>query len=131
MKAATQDITDETVPELFPDLVAGQNWGPTRPAHAWPKPWTNLHKQEKVQEVKAFSGQLKEPLKTEMANDEIFVTGDAVHILKHHGSYMQQNRMLKGIERKESYQFMLRLKVPCGEMPGPLFAQIDDLAEMY
>jgi sulfite reductase (ferredoxin) len=129
--ATAPEKTEESAETLFPDLSPGQIYGPTNPAHAWPKPWTNLYKQEKVQEVKAFSEQLKEPLMTEIANDEIFITGDAVHIMKHHGSYMQQNRMLKGIERKESYQFMLRLKMPCGEMPGPLFAQLDDLCDKY
>eukprot|EP00967_Tisochrysis_lutea_P043240 scaffold52223_cov30-Tisochrysis_lutea.AAC.2 len=46
------------------------------------------------------------------ANEEIFVSKDAIHILKHHGSYMQQNRDLKKkADRDQSYQFMLRLKV--------------------
>merc|ERR1719454_926089 len=44
---------------------------------------------------------------------------------------MQTNRMLKGAAKKQSYQFMLRLKVPCGEMPGPIYAQLDDLADKY
>jgi len=126
-----EEAKDDLMESIFQDLSPGQVYGPTNPAHAWPKPWTNLEKQEKVQEVKALSEQLKEPLKTEMANDEIFITGDAVHILKHHGSYMQQNRMLKGIERKESYQFMLRLKMPCGEIPGPVYAQLDEIANKY
>jgi len=40
------------------------------------------------------------------------VSKDSIHILKHHGSYMQQNRDLKKkSERDQSYQFMLRLKV--------------------
>eukprot|EP00962_Isochrysis_galbana_P030006 scaffold9696_cov112-Isochrysis_galbana.AAC.6 len=44
-------------------------------------------------------------------NDEITVSKDSIHILKHHGSYMQQNRDLKKkSDREASYQFMLRLK---------------------
>eukprot|EP00747_Dinoflagellata_sp_TGD_P129862 gnl/TRDRNA2_/TRDRNA2_174751_c1_seq2.p1 gnl/TRDRNA2_/TRDRNA2_174751_c1~~gnl/TRDRNA2_/TRDRNA2_174751_c1_seq2.p1 ORF type:complete len:713 (+),score=133.62 gnl/TRDRNA2_/TRDRNA2_174751_c1_seq2:26-2140(+) len=128
-QAQTEDLTKELVQDLAPEL--GQKYGPTNPAHEWPKPWTNLQKQEKVQKVKARSGQLKEPLKTDLANDEIFITEDSVHIMKHHGSYMQTNRLLKGIAKKQSYQFMLRLKVPCGEMPGHVFAQIDDLCMKY
>ena len=69
-----------------------------------------------MQVVKAASGQLKEPLLTDMGDDEIFVSGDSIHILKHHGSYMQQDRSLKGVDKKQSYQFMLRLKMPCGEV---------------
>ena len=30
---------------------------------------------------------------------------------RHHGSYMQQDRSLKGKDKAQSYQFMLRLKV--------------------
>ena len=108
----------------------GQKFGPTAPAHPWPKPWTNLEKQEGVQGVKAASNYLKAPLAADMQacahrslcaslagglpcwalqsrrslqtnpipthqNDEIFVSKDSIHILKHHGSYMQQNRDLK------------------------------------
>ena len=81
--------------------------------------------------VKAKSGQLMEPLKTDMADDEIYVSGDSIHILKHHGSYMQQDRSLKGMAKKESYQFMLRLKMPCGEVPGPLYAELDDISNKW
>merc|ERR1719305_551233 len=114
----------------FDPLPDGQKWGPTNPAHAWSKPWVNTEKQEGVQVVKAHSGYLQQPLKNEMANDEIFVTDDAGHILKHHGSYQQQDRTLKG-KKKKSYQFMLRLKVPCGEVPGALFAELDDLSNKF
>eukprot|EP00965_Chrysotila_dentata_P190044 6173654-Pleurochrysis_carterae.AAC.5 len=63
---------------------------------------------------------------------EIYVNKDTIHILKHHGSYMQQNRDLKKkAEREKSYQFMLRLKVPCGEVPAALFRELDDLSNKY
>ncbi|EOD12882.1 ferredoxin-sulfite reductase [Emiliania huxleyi CCMP1516] len=103
---------------VFDDLGEKQVYGPTKPAHAWPKPWTNLETQEHVQVVKAASGLLQEPLRTDMGDDEIFVGKDSIHILKHHGSYMQQDRSLKGKDKQHSYQFMLRLKMPCGEAPA-------------
>jgi len=110
----------------------GQKFGPTAPAHPWPKPWTNLEKQEGVQVVKAASSYLRAPLDADMKNDEIFVSKDSIHILKHHGSYMQQNRDLKKkADRDQSYQFMLRLKVPCGEIPAALFRELDDLSNKY
>ena len=37
------------------------------------RPWTNLEKQEDVQIIKARSDQLRDPLKADMANDEIKV----------------------------------------------------------
>jgi sulfite reductase (ferredoxin) len=113
-------------------LAPGQKYGPTSPAHPMEKPWTNLVKQEEVQLVKARSEALLQPLKSDMANDEIFVSKDSIHILKHHGSYMQQNRDLKKkAEREKSYQFMLRLKVPVGEVPPELFRELDDLSNKY
>ena len=34
--------------QIFDDLSEGQIYGPTKPAHAWPKPWTNLESQARV-----------------------------------------------------------------------------------
>merc|ERR1719456_1165540 len=85
----------------------------------------------KTEAIKINSDQLREPLATEMKNDEIFISGDSVVVLKHHGSYMQQNRMLKGKAREESYQFMLRLKMPAGMIPPQLFRELDDLSAQY
>ena len=96
------------------------------------RPWTNLEKQEDVQLVKAASNGLMAPLDADMKDDEIFVSKKSIHILKHHGSYMQQNRDLKKkAEREKSYQFMLRLKVPVGEVPAALFRELDDLSNKY
>ena len=131
-RGAVRMDTEEDAPiAIFDDMNLGQTVGPTAPAHAWPKPWTNLESQETVQVVKAKSGQLTEPLLTDMGDDEIFVSGDSIHILKHHGSYMQQDRSLKGPAKKQSYQFMLRLKMPCGEVPGPLYAELDDISNKW
>ena len=114
-------------------LAPGQIYGPTNPAHpAEGLPWTNLDSQEDVQLVKARSSDLRQPLGSDMQNDEIFVSKDSIHILKHHGSYMQQNRELKKkAEREKSYQFMLRLKVPVGEVPAALFRELDDLSNAH
>jgi hypothetical protein len=115
-----------------PGLVQGQKFGPTAPAHPAVKPWTNLETQEGVQLIKAKSDLLRQPLLADMADDEIFVSKDSIHILKHHGSYMQQNRELKKkADRDLSYQFMLRLKVPCGEVPAAVFRELDDLSNTH
>merc|ERR1719191_2211143 len=39
--------------------------------------------------------------------------------------------MLKGAARKQSYQFMLRLKNPAGMIPPELFRELDDLSNKY
>jgi sulfite reductase beta subunit-like hemoprotein len=64
----------------------------------------------------------------------IDLTDEAVIILKHHGSYMQQNRDLQRTDKAayaQSYQFMLRLKVPCGKLPPDVYRVVDDLSEKY
>jgi hypothetical protein len=46
----------------------------------------------KVEAIKVRSNYLKDPLQEELSNEEIFVSPDAVVVLKYHGSYMQDNR---------------------------------------
>jgi sulfite reductase (ferredoxin) len=88
-------------------------------------------KLQKVELIKLNSNYLVSPLKEELGNEEIFVSPDAVVVLKYHGSYMQDNRdkRAKGVDK--SYQFMLRLKSPCGEIPPALYKELDHLADTY
>ena len=88
-------------------------------------------KLQKVELIKLNSNYLVSPLKEELGNEEIFVSPDAVVVLKYHGSYMQDNRdkRAKGVDK--SYQFMLRLKSPCGEIPPALYKELDNLADKY
>jgi sulfite reductase (ferredoxin) len=88
-------------------------------------------KLQKVELIKLNSNYLVSPLQEELGNDEIFVSPDAVVVLKYHGSYMQDDRdkRAKGVDK--SYQFMLRLKSPCGEIPPELYKKLDNLADTY
>lgn len=85
---------------------------------------------------------------------------DGYQILKYHGSYMQDNRELrkKGQQkvvnglflpfpslfpilsppppsssraRTQAYSFMLRLKMPCGDVPPALQLKLDELCDRY
>lgn len=89
-------------------------------------------KQTKVEKIKLESGALREPLRTEMQNDEIFVTQEGYQVLKFHGSYMQDHRDIRRDlirEKKDkAFSFMLRLKVPCGEVPPELHRLLDDIS---
>ena len=71
----------------------------------------------------------------EMADLEtIDISENSVVVLKHHGSYMQQNRDLQRTDKAgyaASYQFMLRLKNPCGKVDPATYKCIDDLSEKY
>lgn len=49
--------------------------------------------------------------------------------MKYHGSYQQNNREDKG--KQKSWQFMLRLKQPAGELSPELYRLLDDLSAKY
>merc|ERR1711871_175504 len=85
-------------------------------------------KLQKMEGIKDRANYLSDPLKDEINNDEIFVSGDAVVVLKYHGSYMQDNREQRKKGEEKKYSFMLRLKSPGGEIPPTLYRTIDDLS---
>jgi len=87
-------------------------------------------KLQKVEALKLRSNYLREPLQEEMKNDEVFVSPDAVIVLKYHGSYMQDDRDKRTKDFK-AYQFMLRLKSPCGETPPELYKKLDYMCDKY
>lgn len=92
---------------------------------------TTDKKLPKVEGIKDRSNYLHTPLQEEMQNEEIFLGADAVVVLKYHGSYMQDNRdkRQRGVEK--DYQFMLRLKVPGGELPSDVYLKLDELSEKF
>lgn len=109
----------------LPDDAAGFPSSTNEPP-APPKP----KKLQKVEQIKVDSNYLRDPLKEEMENGEMFVTHDGYQILKYHGSYMQDNRDNRTKGYKE-YSFMLRLKAPAGEIPAGLYQLLDDLCDTY
>lgn len=99
---------------------------------AEPRPSAEKPKKlSKVEGLKTGSKQLRFPLNDEMQNDEIFITNDAVQIMKFHGSYQQVHREQKRADGQRDYQFMLRLKMPGGEFPASLYKVIDDIATTH
>jgi len=85
----------------------------------------------KVEAIKVRSHYLRDPLQEELGNDEIFVSPDAVVVLKYHGSYMQDDRDKRQKGSEKDYQFMLRLKSPAGEIPKDLYLQLDEMADKF
>lgn len=81
---------------------------------------------QKIEQIKVDGKYLNHPLKEEMKNEEVFVSKDAMQVLKYHGSYMQSDREVKG--KGKDFQFMLRLKQPAGELAPELFKLLDDLS---
>jgi sulfite reductase (ferredoxin) len=92
-----------------------------------------LPKLGKVEVIKVNSNYLYTPLQEELGpdNDQIFVSPDAMVVLKYHGSYMQDNRENRKKGEEKDYQFMLRLKSPAGEIPPALYKKLDELCDKY
>ena len=82
----------------------------------------------KAEQRKLDSTHLREPLLTELANEEIRFTEDAVQLLKFHGSYQQNHRELRKSDKVRCWQMMLRLRNPGGRVPAQLFIALDDLS---
>jgi sulfite reductase (ferredoxin) len=107
--------------------------GRSRPLEAATKEKTDEIKFDKVERLKYGSNMLREPAAAEFADHErIYVSHDAYQILKYHGSYQQDDRERRKEAKKAGldkyYQFMLRLKVPGGEVPASLYRLMDDMA---
>lgn len=83
---------------------------------------------QKVEAIKFNSNYLRSPLVEELGNDEIFVSHDAVVVLKYHGSYQQDNRDNRKRGAEKEFQYMLRLKSPAGVIPPDLHLTIDDIS---
>ena len=82
----------------------------------------------KAERRKLLSGHLREPLLTELHNNEIRFSEDAVQLLKFHGSYQQNHRELRKTDKVRCWQMMLRLRNPGGRVPAQLFMALDDLS---
>ena len=85
----------------------------------------------KAEKRKLYSGHLREPLQSELLNDDIRFSEDAVQLLKFHGSYQQNHRELRKTDKVRCWQMMLRLRNPGGRVPADLFAALDDLSDQY
>ena len=83
----------------------------------------------KAEQRKLDSDYLKEPLLSELGNDQPNFSEDALQILKFHGSYQQDDRDKREKGKDKSWQMMLRLRSPGGRIPAQLFLALDDLAD--
>ena len=81
--------------------------------------------------LKSKSDHLREPLATELRNQETHFTNAAVQILKFHGSYQQDNRDHRVKGQDKDWGMMLRLRSPAGCIPARLYLALDDLADRY
>lgn len=88
-------------------------------------------KPSKVEVLKENSDFLREPVASELLEDTIHFSGDAIQILKFHGSYQQDNRDNRKKGEEKDYQMMLRTRSPGGFIPPELYLALDRLSETY
>lgn len=89
-------------------------------------------KLSKVELLKVASHQLRGTLAEELANDQPEFSDDAATLLKHHGSYLQDDRdtrKAKGADGKllgKQYSCMVRTRIPGGRVSASQFlAELD------
>jgi len=86
-------------------------------------------KPEKVSAVEVFkqeSQHLLEPIPQELADDNPFFGKASIQLLKHHGTYQQDNRDDDRKTKGKTFSFMVRTAIPGGKLNSEqLLAEID------
>ncbi|MBX3444400.1 MAG: NADPH-dependent assimilatory sulfite reductase hemoprotein subunit [Planctomyces sp.] len=86
-------------------------------------------KLSKVEHVKEASRQLRGSIAEELAPEFKSLNEDNANLLKHHGSYQQDNRDHRGAEKE--FMFMVRTRVPGGKLTAAQTLSELDLCEQY
>ena len=76
---------------------------------------TKEEKLSPVEGIKTESHYLRGPIPTELVDENDFFGKESIQLLKHHGTYQQDNRDDRGGEGK-SYSFMVRSAIPGGKL---------------
>lgn len=89
----------------------------------------------KVEGFKRESRGLRGPIAAELGQPTPSFSEEAVQLLKHHGTYQQDNRDTRTDRKKagldKDYSFMLRTKFPGGRLTAEQHLICDDLATRY
>lgn len=96
----------------------------------------DFDKLSKVEKFKYDSEGLYGPIADEFTDQEKVAFGEeSIQLLKHHGTYQQDNRDLRRERRKagldKAYSMMVRTKTPGGLMTPEQYMLCDDLANKY
>ena len=92
-------------------------------------------KLSEVEQIKAASNGLYDPVAQELGQPDDHFSEEAVQILKHHGTYQQDNRDVR-LERKKKglppvYSMMVRTKFPGGRITAEQYLICDELSDRY
>lgn len=94
-------------------------------------------KLSKLEALKDASRQLRGTIAEELINDSDEFTGDSTQLLKHHGTYQQDNRDLRkaknpdGTRKGKAFSCMIRTRVPGGKVTAEQFLAELDLCDQY
>ena len=94
-------------------------------------------KLSKLEFLKEGSHQLRGTIGEELLNDSDQFSGDSQQLLKHHGTYQQDDRDLRkaknpdGTPKGKSYSCMIRTRVPGGKVTADQFLAELDLCDKY
>jgi sulfite reductase (NADPH) hemoprotein beta-component len=97
---------------------------------------TTDNKPSKTEHIKEKSHFLRGTIVEGLAHVETgAISEDDFQLLKFHGSYMQDDRDLRGERAKKkldkAYMYMVRLRIPGGVVTAPQWRQLDDVAVNY
>lgn len=85
---------------------------------------------QNVEAIKLQSQGLRGPLDEELRNSDSFLTEAAKQISKFHGIYQQHDRDDRKQEIKQ-WSFMIRTRIPGGQLTGQQYLALDALASEY
>ena len=94
-------------------------------------------KVSKLELLKDGSRQLRGTIAEELTNDSDEFSGDSCQLLKHHGTYQQDNRDLRkaknpdGTRKGKSFSCMIRTRVPGGKVTPEQFLAELDMCDQY
>ena len=94
-------------------------------------------KLSKLESLKEGSHQLRGTIAEELLNESDQFSGDSLQLLKHHGSYQQDDRDRRNDKDAEGnrigkrYMFMVRTRIPGGRVTADDFLKELDLCEEY
>src|SRR5437667_107991 len=88
----------------------------------------------KVEHIKAESHHLRGQIAQELAQESTHLSDSHVQLVKFHGIYQQENRdarHTRATGEEKAYQFMIRTRIPGGEVTAEQYLTHDDLAGRY
>lgn len=92
-------------------------------------------KRTKLEELKEASDSLRGTIAASLASDSTHFSGDEGQLLKHHGTYQQDDRDLRQDllkqKKERAYSMMVRTKAPGGYLTADQYLVHDDLARRF